>query len=94
MGQVQRLQVMIHGRVQGVGFRNFAIHRASELGLVGYVKNRWDGTVEVVAEGERTTLEQLLGHVRRGPRAATIAKVDVTWLPATGEFDEFGARFF
>jgi len=89
----ERLQAIVHGRVQGVGFRHFAIGHAEELGLAGYARNRWDGRVEVVAEGERAVLEQLLEQLQRGPRAAVVTRVETSWLPATGEFDEFEVRF-
>jgi acylphosphatase len=93
MGELVRLQATVRGRVQGVGFRHFTISRAGELGLVGYVKNNWNSTVEVVAEGDRESLEILLQHLHAGPRAATVNRVDSVWLPATGEFHVFGPRF-
>jgi acylphosphatase len=93
MSKAERLEAIVRGRVQGVGFRHFTIRRAQELNLVGYVRNRWDLSVEVVAEGRREQLEALLEHLRRGPRAADVAGVEAAWLPATGEFSEFEARF-
>jgi len=88
-----RLSAIIHGRVQGVGFRFFAQLRASELGLTGYVRNRWDGAVEVVAEGEEDAVRRLLGELRVGPRSAIVDRVDVQWEDYTGEFKYFGVRF-
>jgi len=93
MEETVRLQATVHGRVQGVGFRHFTMQRAGELGLAGYVKNRWNRTVEVVAEGNRESLEALVSHLHAGPRAANVTRVDSVWLPATGEFHDFGPRF-
>lgn len=88
-----RLEAVVHGLVQGVGFRYFVLNRAEELGLRGYVRNRWNGTVEVVAEGPRSRLEVLLGYLQRGPRAARVTRVDTVWGPATGQFSDFHVRF-
>jgi acylphosphatase len=85
-----RLHATIEGRVQGVGFRYFVLDTAQALGVTGWVRNRWDDTVEVMAEGERPALEKLLAALRRGPRAAFVSNVDVEWGPATGEFKRFG----
>ncbi len=85
-----RLHATVEGRVQGVGFRYFVLDTAQALGVTGWVRNRWDDTVEVMAEGERPVLEKLLAALQRGPRAAFVSKVDVEWAPATGEFKRFG----
>ena len=84
-----RLHAMISGRVQGVNFRYFVLEQAADLDLNGWVRNRWDGSVEVMAEGERTRLETLLQALREGPPMARVANVEVEWLPFTGEFDSF-----
>lgn len=88
-----RLQAAVHGRVQGVSFRYYTQRRARELDLVGYVRNRWDGTVEVVAEGQRARLEELLAFLRVGPGAAFVTQVDARWLAPTAEFDAFEVRY-
>ncbi len=87
--ELVRLHAIVEGRVQGVGFRYFVVETAQSLGVNGWVRNRWDDTVEVMAEGERKVLEKLLALLRRGPRAAYVANVQVDWLPATGEFKQF-----
>ncbi len=89
--QDERLTAVVHGDVQGVGFRMFVLREAVRLGLRGYVRNVPDGTVEVVAEGPRSLLEQLLAALRRGPRMAEVASVDVTWSQAIGAFTNFRA---
>ena len=88
-----RLHAIIHGRVQGVSFRYYAVQRARELGVAGYVRNRWDESVEVVAEGQRPAVEELLAFLRVGPRAAFVTDVDVQWLAATDEFERFEVRY-
>jgi acylphosphatase len=87
------LLAVVHGRVQGVGFRDFVIHRARTLGLSGYVRNQADGrSVEVLAEGTRESLERLLEHLRTGPRAAHVQSVEEAWGAASGNFSDFKAR--
>jgi acylphosphatase len=88
-----RLHVTIDGRVQGVGFRAFVLRKASELGVTGWVRNRRDGSVEVVAEAERTTLDKFLVALRRGPGAALVTQVDPRWQNATGEFRSFDVKY-
>jgi len=87
-----RLHAVVHGYVQGVSFRYFTWRCAQELGLTGYVQNRWDGTVEVVAEGSRPALEELLAYLRLGPRAAFVTDVDVRWPAPTGNLPPFEVR--
>jgi acylphosphatase len=88
-----RLQAIVHGRVQGVNFRYYTQRRARELGLTGYVRNLWDRTVEVVAEGRRADVQALLAFLNVGPRSAAVTQVDVRWPAPTGEFDRFEVRF-
>jgi acylphosphatase len=65
-----RLHAFVEGIVQGVGFRYYVQDQAARLGLKGWVRNRWDGSVEVLAEGSRDNLDHLLNALYRGPRAA------------------------
>ena len=87
-----RLHATVSGRVQGVSFRYFVLEQATELDLKGWVRNRWNGDVEVIAEGDCQTLEKLLSALRHGPRASHVSNVQVEWLPATGEFRQFYVR--
>jgi len=89
---VKRLHVIVEGRVQGVGFRYFVQETAIELELKGWVRNRWDGSVEVLVEGDPDVLNQLLEELHRGPRSSIIERVIPQWLPATGEFSRFSVR--
>lgn len=87
-----RLHAIIKGTVQGVGFRAFVMEQATSLGLTGWVRNTYDGSVEVTAEGPRTSLEKLLDRLRMGPRMAYVSEVKQDWQPANGEFRYFNIR--
>lgn len=76
------VHVEVGGRVQGVGFRWFVREAARRHGVKGWVRNREDGSVEVAAEGDPSTLEQFLGEVERGPRGARVEYL--RRLPADG----------
>jgi acylphosphatase len=89
MAETERLRAVISGRVQGVGFRAFVIDRASRLDLNGWVRNTYEGDVEVLAEGPRAALAMLLGELRSGPRGAYVTGLKEEWQPATGEFSGF-----
>ena len=78
---------LIHGVVQGVGYRWAMVEQARRLGLAGWVRNRRDGTVEAVVAGEPTRVARLLRWARRGPPAAHVADVVIT--PGEGEFVGF-----
>jgi acylphosphatase len=73
------LKAYAHGYVQGVGFRVFIRSQAWNLGVRGYVQNRGDGTIKVVASGPRQNLEALLKEVWRGPAGAHVTSVDTEW---------------
>jgi acylphosphatase len=87
-----RFKVEIFGDVQGVGFRFFAERHARQLGLEGFVRNRYDGAVEVEAEGPAAALEQFLNELRHGPRLARVQDVRVSWTPYRGDLGPFGVR--
>ncbi len=88
------LHAIVRGRVQGVNFRQFVYTRARFLGVRGYVRNLSDGrSVEVLAEGPREALEQLLEHLREGPRMARVDAVDATWREATGAYQDFDITY-
>lgn len=87
-----RLDAIVRGRVQGVGFRMYVVRRASERGVVGWVANGADGSVRCVAEGPRAALDLLLDDLRRGPPGSAVAEVRSTWSAANGSFASFGVR--
>ena len=72
-----RRRVVVHGHVQGVFFRETARRRAQAAGVTGWVRNRPDGAVEAVFEGEREAVERLVEFCREGPRGARVDWVDV-----------------
>jgi acylphosphatase len=78
----KRLHVFVHGRVQGVGFRAATAAEAVRRGLAGWVRNRFDDSVEVVAEGEELPLQEFLSFLRLGPRLARVDRIVVDWPPA------------
>ena len=90
--ETARLHANVEGRVQGVGYRAFVEYTAGQLGLSGWVRNRWNGSVEVLAEGNRPALEELLSALQRGPRAANVTTVQEQWSAASGEFSGFSVR--
>jgi len=85
----KRLHLVVKGRVQGVFFRASTQREARRLGLTGWVSNRRDGSVEVLAEGGEDELREFLGFCNRGPSAARVDKVDIRWRGYSGEFADF-----
>lgn len=79
--------IRISGRVQGVGFRFYLQHKARELGVTGWVRNRMDGTVEAVVQGTPEAVEAMLACARRGPRASVVTDVRVS--DGSGEYRDF-----
>lgn len=75
-GEERRCDVLVHGRVQGVGFRWWARRQAEALGLRGSVRNRADGTVEVHAIGGAAEVERFRAALERGPRAAVVEALE------------------
>lgn len=87
------MDATVAGLVQGVYFRQYTLTQARRLKLVGWVANQPDGTVLVVAEGEKAALRQLLDFLRAGPPAARVEDVTTTWTAASGEFTDFRVRY-
>ena len=88
-----RAHLIIEGRVQGVFFRDSTRREAIELGLCGWVKNRFDGSVEVVAEGPKEKVETLIAWCHHGPPIARVTRVHEIKEDYTGEFDSFRVTF-
>jgi acylphosphatase len=87
------VRILIYGRVQGVFFRAFAAQKAKSLGLKGFVQNVPRGdAVEVVAEGERKKLEELITHLNVGPPAAKVERVFTSWSEHSGRYTEFSIK--
>lgn len=90
--QFERVSIFITGRVQGVFFRASALERAQSLNLLGWVRNLPDGAVEVVAEGPRYALEQLVEWCQQGPPAAEVDDVRERFSSALNEFRTFSIQ--
>ena len=84
---------VVYGLVQGVNFRYFVQRSAESLGVTGYVCNLDDGNVEVVAEGEKDRLDQLIAKLEVGPRAARVERVEVKWGEYSGKYRGFDITF-
>ena len=80
---------MVHGDVQGVGFRYHIVREAQALGLRGWVRNRDDGTVEFVAEGDRPDLLRLKQAAERGPALGRVDRLEAEWSSGTGRLEAF-----
>ena len=87
-----RAHVIISGRVQGVSFRYYTMHEAQARGIVGWVRNLWDGRVEAVFEGERAAVDEMLAWTQHGPATAQVDDVQITPGEPTGEFESFRIR--
>ena len=83
----RRIHAIITGRVQGVSYRASTLDEARRLGLVGWVKNRADGTVELEAEGPAAAIDELIAWCEHGPPGARVIQVAVEDLPASGGKD-------
>lgn len=86
---ILRAHVYVYGRVQGVFFRASTRDEAKALGIKGWVKNRHNGSVEAVFEGEKDTVDKIVNWCKKGPAGAYVERVDVSWDKYLGEFDEF-----
>lgn len=85
---IEAVHIIVHGRVQGVWFRAGTKEQADELGLLGWVKNRPEGTVEIHAGGEKPQLEKFIAWCRKGTPAADVTSLDIDWITAQ-EFKSF-----
>jgi acylphosphatase len=84
-----RAHVYVSGLVQGVFFRHETRKHALRFGVSGWVRNRPDGRVEAMFEGERESVERMIDFCRRGPAGAEVQDVEVHWEPWKGEFQDF-----
>ena len=86
-------EIVVEGRVQGVGYRDFAHRLAGRLGLCGFVMNLSDGRVRARAEGRREVIEEFVRALEKGPPLAQVTTVNVRWVAPTGRFAAFDVRF-
>ncbi|OGY41728.1 MAG: acylphosphatase [Candidatus Buchananbacteria bacterium RBG_13_36_9] len=92
MSEKARVSIIINGQVQGVFFRYKTQQEAQKLGLTGWVRNNADSSVEILAEGDKDKLEELIAWCKAGPRSAQVENVEVNWAPYRGEFEGFEIR--
>jgi acylphosphatase len=92
MDDLVRLEAVVRGRVQGVGFRYHVVREARRLGLAGWVANEHDGSVRTVAEGPMAALDRLEELLRTGPPGSVISGVSAVRMPATRGFSGFAVR--
>jgi acylphosphatase len=90
---VSAAEIVVEGRVQGVGYRDFAQRQAERLGLVGFVMNLNDGRVRARAEGSREVIGDFVRTLEKGPPLARVSIVTVRWVAPTGRFAGFDIRF-
>lgn len=88
-GRVRQIVALAKGRVQGVGYRAFCAHEATRMGVTGYAKNLPDGRVEVLGEGDESTLRQFVERLREGPPLARVTDVAFRWEDPTGTYPGF-----
>jgi acylphosphatase len=87
--EVSSLHAFVEGHVQGVGFRYFVKEKAESLGLTGWVRNLYNGSVEFTAQGDRDKIEQLLAEVRIGPSRSIVTNVVCEWSSNTKDYSQF-----
>lgn len=86
---MKRIHLIVSGDVIGVGYRSWVLRQAKELHLTGWVRNREDDAVELVAEGEEQSLTELIAMCKKGPDVSWVKDVRIDWQKATGEFVGF-----
>lgn len=89
---MQEMHCLINGRVQNVAYRVYAEDAATELGLVGWVRNLPDGRVEILAQGELDKLKEFVEHLHEGSLLAVVEGVDVSWQSVKEEHSDFSIR--
>ena len=89
----RRARVVVHGMVQGVGYRYSCRREAAREDVTGWVRNNFNGTVEAMFEGEQEDVESMIAWCRQGPASSEVRTVDVEWENFTGEFASFDIAF-
>ena len=88
-----RAHVIISGRVQGVCFRMETQRAAKNIGVSGWVKNRFDGTVEAVFEGDKKQVDQIIEWCRKGSSLSVVSNLEIAWESFAGEFKDFDVTY-
>jgi acylphosphatase len=90
--EIVRVHVWVQGRVQAVGFRAFVQQTAIQIGVTGWVRNVGYDTVEAMAEGTKSQIDDFLRMVKRGPTGSRVDEFREEWEPVTGEFGSFRVK--
>ncbi|MFN1834543.1 acylphosphatase [Balneola sp. MJW-20] len=93
MTGITSIQLIIDGRVQGVGFRNFTRRKARSLGIKGWVRNLNDGRVEVQAQGDENAIRQFIDQLHEGPPASYVKKIDRQEIHSDSDLGPFSVRY-
>lgn len=93
MSEMQRVTIIVHGRVQGVFYRDSTMRKARELGLGGTVRNLPDGTVQIVAHGLPAALNDLVRWAHEGPPAAAVSDVKTSYETSDPGFSDFTVQY-
>lgn len=86
-------EINISGRVQGVGFRYFAQHKANEMGITGWVKNAVDGSVLIIAQGTEAEIKTFIDYLYIGPTRSRVDKISTCMMQITIVFDSFSVKY-
>ena len=86
---MKQAHVKVIGHVQGVGFRYFVMRTANELGLNGWVRNRRDGSVEIIFEGEEKDIKTAIKACRIGPSRARVSQIYIDWMVTENSYESF-----
>lgn len=89
----KQIIILISGNVQGVSFRYATLQIANELRLTGFVQNLIDGSVKILAEGEKENLDKLIVFAKNGPKLANVREIKIKFEKATGKFTDFEIRY-
>jgi acylphosphatase len=86
-------RILIKGRVQGVGFRAYAVRISSVYGVKGWVKNMPDGNVQVLAQGDKQNLELYINHLRQGPSLSYVSDIEIEEIDHAESYEDFDIKF-
>lgn len=89
----KKAHIEVYGRVQGVFYRYSTMQKATELGLVGWVRNLSGGSVEIVCEGQEDIVEQFIAWCREGPPGARVEQLNIRWETPHGDFKDFHIKY-
>jgi len=85
--------LVVSGKVQGVGFRWYVVQKGRSLALIGYAKNLPNGNVEIHAEGNKIDIQRFIEIVKKGPPSSQVDKVEIMWINASNRFKDFIVKY-